>query len=97
MNFNFCFIFGLPLFRAGSHLCFDEFSLKQFLLFLFFCEQFGALHAHNLRSTFDLLTLFIDDFSENLVEVAMLVNFYTCEFDYVSHFARLDRKYDFTP
>jgi len=39
------------------------------------------LHAHNLGSTFDLLTLFIarfiDDFSEDLIVVAMLVNFYT--------------------
>lgn len=64
-----------PCFRAGSCLCFE------FLLFYFLCEKFGALHACNLESNFDLLTLFIahfiDDFFEDLVIVAMLVSFYT--------------------
>lgn len=49
--------------------------------FFFLCEKFGALHACNLESNFDLLTLFIahfiDDFFEDLVIVAMLVSFYT--------------------
>ena len=34
-EFNFCIIFGSRLSFDGFCLCFDEFSLKQFLLFLF--------------------------------------------------------------
>ena len=80
MKFYFCSILFLVClrFRASSCRCFNEFGLKQIF---FLGEKFGALHARNLGSTFDLLTLFITcfihNFFEDLVVVAMLVSFYT--------------------